>query len=423
VIAPRVAIVEWWPRVCGVTEWAVHVSSGFAAAGCDVDRITFSKSGKRLAAWGAPGAAWTPHRVADAVDVLRRYDLVVLSDIVCRAPEVAKKAKKEGRFPWYVDAIERAGVRWTTMLHDACCPTQYLGTASALLAGRSFSGVLVTTRIRDTRPWYESVTGGPLFAPPVEWVHVPYLPFDARRLRPVTGPRRPGVMMTSRLMSNKGQDVLLSIAPDLVADSSVWGFNSFGLPSVGWCLWELGLALGYEPIAEPELRADKAALTHPNAPRFYTGEFALRAGDREYSYRGAFYPYDGGVPESQDVDWSASSVHLSLTNKSLRGTLEYVSLDAIHAGTLAVVPEHSVEEAEYDSMITVPYRQHSLAAVDGRVREGAGLWDRAAVVGELNRWLAASPADVSTAAAAQLAEVGRLHDPRRVAEAVLEALR
>lgn len=407
----KLAVVEWWPRICGATDWGIHLSAGAEGAGVEVERLTFSKSGRRLKVWGAASEPWAVYPARDAVEVLRGFDGVVLTDVVTRNPDWTKKG---AGLPYYVDVLETADVPWTTMLHDGAYEAKLQPTIDAMLASRAFAGTLITTREREIRARFPDLAARLA-------VH-PFLPYDVARAGRAPKRRRNAVLMTARLTSNKGQDIALRLFRELRGDLEIAGWNSFGLPSYAWLLWELGQALGYEEVEPPILRADKADLTHPNAPRFYTGAWRFGLRGRRAVYLDAY-----AAPGA--VDWSPK-IHVSLANDTLRGTLEYATLDAIFSGCLAAVPEHAVEycDGAYGSaIIQLPFRRGSVARrKDGTVREKVE-GDLAAVAMILNNALAASSSSVAAEAAKQLDVAERLHDPatplRILADAVGNARR
>ena len=224
-------------------------------------------------------------------------------------------------------------------------------------------------------------------------------------------------MMTQRLASNKGQNALLAMMNHLNHDADVWGYNSFGLPSIGWRLHELGSALGYVPDGEPALRRDMAALTHPNAPRFYTGAFAFTAPN------GRRYAYKDGYSRLDEVDWSPW-VHLSMFSPDFHGLLEFAILDAIHAGAIAVVPEGTVPRGWYDdSLITIPFDGSTLWAKKDMTTVSGRDFDRAGCARVINELLAYPDEELKRIAARQLAAVRARHAPAEFRKSVEAALR
>lgn len=408
-LAP-VAVVEWFPRACGSVAWGYHLSRADDAR---FERVTFSSSGKPLAAWNAEHA-WNAYRIADAADRLNDYDRVVLVDVACFAPEVS--VKKDGTLPYYVDVLKGLRTRYTGMYHGGLYASKYDPVLDVVCSGPGFSGRLVTTRLRQAEARLATLLGQGLTLE-----HHPYLPYDASWSRVLdSDPMQPrtrtrSAMMTARIASNKGQNALLAIADGLACDCDVWGYNSFGLPSIGKRLVELGQALGYRlDEGTPRLRRDKRELKHPNAVNFYTGEFGFTTpSGRRFAYR-------DGFGSQADVDWSPL-VHLSLPSRDFGDTLEYVSLDAVAAGCVAVVPRTSVTEAPYESLCLVDYEGCSLWANDGGDVRGKD-FDRAKLTRDVNELVTTSEKTLLEIAIRQRTEVLPKHDPALAWAAVERAL-
>lgn len=346
----KIAVVEWFPRVCGVHAWALNISHGLMLNGHEVERLTFTKSGRPLSAWGGLGKHWTVHRLRDAVDVLNGFDLIVLSDVVCRAPAVWKEAHREGRLPEFVAVLRATRTPWTSMAHDACHKTELDPTAAALFELPTFTGVLLTTVQDDVAARFGTLAGGP---DAIHWLQDPYLPY-AGGITPVrvipTANRTRSAILTARLASNKGQDFLFQNLPQLGFDIHLWGDNPYGFPSLAWSMWEKAIDKGWDLIVAPKLVGNH---THPNAVKFYTGEFAVRA-------EGNLFHYHGPFAEQSDIDWSPW-LGLNLTNATMRGHLEYAQLDMIAAGCVVAAPTHAIRAPGrplpryYDNVIPLPY--------------------------------------------------------------------
>lgn len=409
----RVALVEWWPRPCGSVAWGSHLASA-ARGGHDIDLLTFSKSGRWLGAWSnAPRAAYRVERVATAVDVLNTYDLVILVDLVCFAPEIVKRGVE---LPYYVDILNRIKKPFTAMYHGGLYPTKYDATMHAVLSAPMFCGKLITTRIDQARARFAAL------GREVKWHVDRHLPYDQRWVvqhgQAPSRCRRKTILMTSRIAVNKGQNALLLALPKLTADVELWGYNSFGLPSIGWRLWELSQALGYEVVSPPALRRDKANLTHPQAVKFYTGSFAVRAGR-------ATFRYEADFPEGvHQIDWDAR-LHVALSSADFGETLEYVTLDAIAAGVPVAVPAHAiVGQPEHQKVIpTLAYTACTgWSSRDGGRITGAADFDES-MIDRLNELTDRIPTAASAAAAKQRRAVLVNHHPERVFGAIIKALR
>lgn len=419
----KIALCEWFPRVCGSTEWGFHLAAG--AGKHQLDCLTFSKSGRPLKGWYRP-EVWTTHRIRDAIDVLNTYDLVIAIDLVCFAPQLSgRKFFQQAEFaPYYVELLERIRTPWTAMYHGGLYGKKYDGILNRILRARHFSRTLITTRLPQARERLDHLTKYS-----ISYLNDPYLPYDPRVVMDgVTTPKRRTheTIITSRIAVNKGQNVALGLLPRLAGNVHVWGYNAFGLPSIGWRLWELGNGLHYKVTKKVQLRRDCRNLTHSRASRFYTGEFAFQSGKNSYQYH-------DGFDHHREVDW-APWVHLSLTSTDFKGSLEYVSLNAIAAGCVALVPEHSLAYTRggyRDAIPTVPFERCTWWAEEdmqyGKVkrtggRKGKFVGYEKGVVDGINQLLTSSDLALANRNHNQREAVAQLHDPKRVLNRIISGV-
>ena len=396
----KIAVVEWWPRVNGATDYGSHLMGGAAKHGVEMTKVTFSKSGKVLKPWERADE-YQVHRLRDAPDVLNEFDHIILTDLVCFAPQIHKKGVE---IPYFVETMRQTSTPWSTIFHGNDYPKKYDPTIAEMLALPNFSGVVA---VRPTKGREQLGR----FGHRLRYVENTRLPYDPARAAGVRIPkrRRRSVMMTGRLMSNKGQDTALDIFSELHGHLDIWGYNAFGLPSIGWRLWELGNALGYEvmrtytPDGRPALRRGSETLKHPNAHRFYTGRFQFRRGRR-------FATYHDGYSQLSEVNW-APWIHISLANDSYYG-IEYSTLDAVFVeGCVIAVPSHALERTPYETIISLPFERGSASSrADGTVRRTFS-GDRGRLISTLNRCLQAHEIDLGSVQRDQRAEIGELHDP------------
>jgi len=399
----RVTVVDWFPRLCGSTDFSGHLRDGVEA----VDLVSFSKSGRSLAGWNTNGWPWQAFSYAGAAEKLNSYDAVILGDLVCFAPEV----RKDGE-PYYADVVRRLKVPFTAMYHGGIYPSKHDDVMDAILKAPSFCGSLVTTRERQARekfarwPWVKFVTNA-------------YLPYSSERApKRQAAKRRRAVMMTGRLMSNKGQNAALLMIDQMGGDVEVWGYNATGMPSVAWLLYEMSQAMKFRGAA-PLVRKDQAhqpSCANPNKKKFYTGAFEAT------SPKGNAFRYHDEYESLDHIDWSPW-VHLSLPSPAFGDTLEYVSLDAVHAGCVAVVPEFAVAAAKYDSVVTAPYAGCTMWArkksseITGKVD-----FDRAGVAAVISGLFKKRDRELQAIADRQLAEVSTKHDPAKFRASFVKAL-
>lgn len=401
----RIAIVEWWPRICGATDWGMHLSAADSCGGLyDIDRLTFSKSGKQLTAWSVHKDRWQVHRTSEAIDVLNTYDLIILTDIASRA-RADGIDNRDGSMPYYVEVMQNVKTPWTTMIHDGAYNKRLDPVIDALLKTKSFSGSLITTRFPEAMVRMAPFTQ--VRKKPINWVVDPYLPYDDRQLADIaesTAYRAKTVTFVGRLTSNKGQDAMIDIVKDLDNGVVFWGMNAYGLPSWGWRMWEQMEKLGFTVGLKPQLREDKKNLKHPNAPKFYTGKFLAVAPN------GNLVAYNGDFISPRNVAWSWFSVGLS--NTSLTGTLEYSTLDGIAAGCVAMVPKHQLSYGEWPDLIGLPYKSYSMV-------KGEGDWDRELLTATINMWMHADEEALIDKAARQRAWLRDHHSPTRILKRIV----
>jgi hypothetical protein len=306
------------------------------------------------------------------------------------------------------------------MYHGGTYPSKYDDTLKAVLGSSSFLGKLITTRLPEAKARLDHVSPRP-----IAYMNHPFLPYSPTIRAPIDPPwknRKREALMTARIAVNKGQNALLGLLPNLIGDVNLWGYNAFGLPSIGWRLWELGLALGHRVIEEAQLREDATKLTHPRARRFYTGRYEFQA----RGPHGAKLRYHRSYVHLSEIDW-APLVHLSLANDDFKGTLEYVTLDAMNCGAMVVVPEHAVEycrRAYGDAVTTVPYARCNLWARGAEPKAGD---HRGAIEGDaiemadaINRLLALGGRAIKRRLAEQREALTKLHAPERVLKKIIE---
>lgn len=406
----KIAIVEWYPRICGATDWGHHLA-GARIKGWDIERVTFSRSGKPLKDWNR-ASDFTVHKIRDAVAVLNKYDLIIPTDVVCFAPKLAWD--EDGPPPYYVEVMQKLKKPWTTMYHGAPYAKRHDRVIHEILKTKSFTGRLITLRLPDAERKV-----APLGPKRLEFFAHPFLPYDLARADDVpktpASKRRAAVMMTARIAVNKGMNAVTALMPELHGPVELWGYNSFGLPSIGWRLWELAVGLGYKGKV-PALRDDVKHLTHPRAHRFYTGSFTMKSKGNSVRY---FRQYRSLA----EVDWTPW-LHLSLANIEFRGILEYATLDAMAVGSVAVVPEHAIAFAKraWDSLVTVPYERCNFwTNQKGEVRGGIE-GDTDKIISTLNHWLDAPHSKCQARAKLQRAVLENKHDPSTILKLMVKEL-
>jgi len=363
--------------------------------------------------------AWNIHRIADLPEVLNSYDLIFLSDLICQAPQLCGgRSSKNWHEPYFIEALKKVDTPWTTMLHDGSYHKKHEATIAKMLAPPNFTGTVITSRPELVKERFAA------YLEKFKLVYHPFLPYNFAGSKPFTGERTRDLIMTSRIATTKGQNTALALLPELAGDVHVWGITAFGLPSLAWSmLWEFGVALGYKQTKKPgparRLIAKAKGPIHPNAYKFYTGAFELRAKNgRRYVYRDDF--------ESQDtIDWSPW-VSLSLTNDSLQESLEVVTLDAVAKGAVAIVPAGQFKAQRrsdnYQELITIPYLGASWRVKAGRAEQKRADWNKAELLDIINGTLGKSESFLAETAKRQRAELAERHDPAKVLKHLLKEL-
>jgi glycosyltransferase involved in cell wall biosynthesis len=415
----KIAIVEWWPRLCGAVNWAIHLSG--AETHHEVDLLTFSKSGKKLKPWEKVVANWQVHKISEAVQVLNSYDLVILSDIVCRAPET--RPKVEGELPWYLTVMQQVKTPWTTMIHDGSYAGKESAVMLAMLQTPSFNKTLITTRFKEAQARIDKLEG----RPSIDWVVDPYLPYDLKKAVGKVPPleqRTNEIIHIGRSSTNKGQDVLLDLFRDLNCNVHSWGYSAYGKPSHAWLLWEL--ATQHLGLLERRFPVRSKVGKHPQMHKFYTRDWAVRklalGLDLTTVPLESVYDYHGGYLDFDEIDWSPL-INVALTNDGWKGTLEYATLDAIAHGCVAVVPQQQIEYADYITLVTIPYRRCSYKVKPGTPLGGTRDWDRDKIIETLNDLVARPAEELEALANMQYDEVMVKHDPARILNLIVEANR
>ncbi len=428
----RVAVIEPFPRVSGVTTYAFHLAEGFRRTGARVDTVSFiadrarklTVGGQKAVEGGRVRSGWqwspqVPDRVArwgDAVSVFGEYDLLFLNEPRCAPLDKRAMRKigggdiKRGRetvrsldveypdLPEYIRALSESGTPWATCMHDPGYDFRHAPFLPQLMELAPPS-LVVTHRdgSLESGAW---AWGGALPHLRRDW-----LPYAFEPAVRTEWPRVAG--MLGRYINNKGQPTLMSVA------------LAGGLPP-GW----RACADGSSPIGagpnhtfltfESFLRAGFPG-ERPGNGNVTTGEpWEVRSpgGSPLARYGG---PYDDGVAAS-----AHHGVHVSATEASFSGpgSLEYADLEAAASGALLALPDHRDLRGDYAA---VRYELTQCANAE------MGAWTEARVRTreQLSRALHLA-ADVVSDERQRVLWAGwnydamrRLNDPRAYAEAIL----
>lgn len=413
----RIAVVEWFPRLCGVVEWARHFTAGARSAGYTCDLITASKSGKWLKAW--PESMRDEFIVKkygdDLVDSLNGYDIIILSDIACWSSQIV--SPRHPGVPAFIADLSRVNRPITAMYHGGTYPAKLDPTLIETVKLKAWTGVMLTTREPYARERLARVDG----FENTEYISHPYLPIDFSRVSPAKIKRkRKALMMTARIAVNKGQNTAMYLAQRHGFNLEMWGYNSFGLPSIGFRLWELAHSMGLKPTTKKPALPRGCNNKNPNAYKFYTGSFEFAHGN------GKRIIYNDAYTSLDEVDWSPV-VHLSLPTAEFGGSLEYVSLEAVMRGSIAVVPEVALKLPRYAGRfkpaVTVPFTKASIWARDDLQSYTVRTKDDLDGIGIVLKDLLRMPLDeLAGVNADHRALVEKHHDAKKVARKLIKEL-
>lgn len=425
----RIAVLEPFPRMCGVTKWTFEVAPGFRTLGHHADVVSFSKSGRRRVTEkkrrfdGSLGSGWhwwpespdVQGKWRDAVDILNGYDLIVLNE-----PKNAtcdREAKKQGlEVPDYIETMRRVRTPWMTILHAPQytesmapylasmmdCPT-YTGFAIEHQANSYLSGAWAFSgRIKSMQQW--------------SW-----LPYSAR-FNPGAVQREWVIGLGGRFVTNKGHHMFAWLADRFPA---YYKARLFGSESGG-----VGPASSYEVFE---------ALTD------HHGWSGARVGESEMDSRGNrgdklhcwpwwlskvdelgdthVLEYTGGY-DNPMKQWGECAIAVNMTSQKFAVGLEYTSLEAMDAGCAIVLPAYSLARTGSEQ-----YQVHKLehfkapltigkAGVRTHLSDPAQIEDIILRVRDADRFIQQGMHDPSINRAA----IAQYHDPQHLARVILESV-
>lgn len=418
----RIAIYEPEPMVCGPMSWANHLQTGFRQLGHHCDVVTFTRSGKPRKAWitedpkDLTGVRWrrTPPDVVaklhDASTVLGGYDGVILNDP--RTVWQDKQALEGTAYlvsdqPDYVTAL--AGTRvnpavpFTFVLHGSTYHPGELPFIKQLLELDNFTGKAITHSPRSperSRELWSQVK--------FNLVNLPYSPVhQVTDPGPATLKQQP-IGITGRYTSIKGHHAL--------AAAYAWGYLPTGVNVFlhGGCTTTRAPSLSLVTFENLLQSAPGVTGSRASGPVTQGLPWSMtnQSGDHLFYLSG----YRDGVQVAEKLQ-----VHLDLTSyKFTSGAVEYSQLEAIDAGSLQVSVDTmwdrrfvgsllpGVETWPSDRLLTrdEDKRERFLKPIGDAVEDAlsATLGERTGIMRsnrEVLHWY---------------------YDPRRVAEAFLDAL-
>lgn len=345
----KVAILSPQPRTSGVVTYSHELARGFRALGHDCDVVTFTLSGKPSVAFKVEevdtkrsGWGWSTlgydrcERWDRAGEVLGEYELIVMEEPRC-APMDKRALRKagdgdikygrllleRGDFPYeflppYIEALSGLGdAKIAVTLHDPGYGFRLAPFLEEFMSNVA-PDAIITHRdgSRDSAAW-----GTPASIPEIRIEHLPYtLKEDSER----TAWQRV-IGTTGRFINNKGQPTL-ALAMARASLPKDWAVEIAGASPLG---------------AGP----NHTFLTYEGLTKHYgfagtrDGTDVTRGWPWE-AYRDADNDYIRYVGPYQDPVHACSGfgVHVCMTDPGFSGvgSLEYVQLEAIDAGSMIV---------------------------------------------------------------------------------------
>ena len=357
----RVAVVEPFFRTSGVTTYAKHLAEGFRLAGCSVDLVTFTLSGKKRGGTTASrqpsgavksGWQWSPYegdftrKWSEAKATFDEYDFVFLNEPRC-APLDKRAMRKLGKgdikmgramvaefeleysdVPEYIRALSESETPWGTCMHDPGYG-QKLAPFLPQLFELATPSVIMTHRPGSLESASWATEGGPALHE-VRTAHLPYLSVPEIN----TAERTLG--MTGRYINNKGQPTLI-------------GLGAYEMAPEGW---EIRIG-GASPLgAGPNhtFLSFEALTGRFGLPGKREGNGNVTTGDPWSADLGRIR-YDGPYDDAVEYSSREHAVHVNATEVGFAGagSLEYADLEAVDAGCLLVLPNHRNVDGAYEA--------------------------------------------------------------------------
>ncbi len=347
----RVAVVEPFFRTSGVTTYAHHLAEGFRLAGCDVDLVTFTLSGKERSGNTSSrqangnvksGWQWSPYKGdyvrpwREAKATFDEYDFVFLNEPRCAPLDKRMMRKlgggdiKAGRqrvadfdleytdVPEYIRALSESETPWGTCMHDPGYGPK-LAPFLPQLFELANPSVVMTHRPGSLESGAWALEG----VIPHE-VRTPFLPYVPR---PIENTARHTFGMTGRYINNKGQPTLVGLAAEKMVPEG-WTVRIGGASPLG--AGPNHTFLTYESLTG----------RHYKFKGHREGNGNVTTGD-PWNVPG-IARYDGPYDNAVEYSAAAHAIHVNATEVSFSGagSLEYADLEAVDAGCLLVLPTH-----------------------------------------------------------------------------------
>lgn len=339
----RVAVWEPELRTCGPVTWAGFVVEGLRRLGHEADLVTSTGNGRERAAWNRVDTARDGFKVTtvksdvlvrdrDLVELLRGYDLVILTEPRNAPDEREAKKADDGRRPRYIEVLDQLQGPWTTYLHGNYYEDSRSPWLAELLGLSTFSGTVVTP---------ELTYAGDVISGAAKLIVNPCLPYVPRSRPDSPVPSGDRIGMLGRVVTNKGQQLLLH-PHVLEAVPSGWEVELAGpsvimrSPTMSYLLFKLLETWGDGRLLVPDWMTEK-----PEEWQVFRGIPWERTDGRiTVRYRGAY-------PDAIAEHWR-HKVYVNLTSKTFStGLIEYSGLEALDAGCMPVVPANRATAAPY----------------------------------------------------------------------------
>ena len=262
-----------------------------------------------------------PKDDSDAVELLNLYDLIIISEL---------HTTMDRKIPRYIKLLNATTTPWTLMLHGLYYHKS--GYIDQLFSSKNYLPVGITTH-RSVADRFELQHRIKLN----DWIVLP-LPYRLRAMKQV-GTRTGPIVMTSRVESKKGQELLMNIVDKIDHD-----------------VYFPGATEQHPGGAYSALLYDKLMITgyHPEVPirRCSCQPWTM------ISPHGNTIKFDNGYcRDDLEQILSASSVHVNLTKASMcYGHWEYCSLEAMDYGLPIIVPQNLLMnelDFTYENIFTI----------------------------------------------------------------------
>lgn len=338
----KIAVLEPYPRMCGVSAWTWHMAQGFRDLGHECHVVVFTPSGRprkttsrrRDGVTFAMGWQWWPEspdltaRWADAPSILDGYDLIVLNEP--KNGTADRDAAKTTDVPEYIQALGRTTTPWLTILHAP----QYDPKRAPYLRECLSAGKFTGTVIEHQPGSYES--GEWAFAGRITKIQQwPWLPYRRKSDVDTSVPRYRMIGMTGRMIPNKGPAVLAYHADRFPEGwrTRLHGAESGGRgPAVSFGIYEALARFHGWSGARTGRPGNPYDELNNSGDKIHAWPWWLQKDGRVLEYVATY--------DDPFRVWQEIAVAVNLTQKKFAVGLEYTMLEAMDAGAAVVMPAY-----------------------------------------------------------------------------------